>query len=198
MEFRLLGPVELWSRGTQLGLPSTKLKQLLAALLWDAGQMVPTVTLVRRMWDEEAPPRELSSLHANVSRLRAVLRQCDDPSVRLEHIPLGYRLLVPAESIDSFQFRRDYALARAAADRGRIDEAIRLLRSAETLVHGEPLAGLPGSWAASKRGELGELTRDVTLLRIELQLTVHPEEGRDLVAELRRLAAEREFDESVL
>ena len=198
MEFRLLGPVELWTRGTQLGLPSTKLKQLLAALLWDPGQMVPTVTLVRRMWEEEAPPRELASLHANVSRLRGVLRECGDPGAQLEHIPLGYRLLVPPESIDVVQFRRDRAQARAEADRGHIDEAIRLLRSAEALVHGEPLAGLPGNWAASKRAELLELNHDVTLLRIELQLTAHPETARDLLTELRRSTAEHEFDESVL
>jgi DNA-binding SARP family transcriptional activator/tetratricopeptide (TPR) repeat protein len=198
VEFRLLGPVELWARGVQLGLPSTKLKQLLAALLWDPGLMVPTVTLVRRMWDEDAPPRELSSLHSNISRLRSVLKQCDDPEVRLEHIPLGYRLLVPPESIDVFQCRRDYELARAAADRGRIEDAIRLLRSCGSLVHGEPLAGLPGSWAADKRGQLQEFAHDVTLLRIELELTVRPQDARGLLTELRRLSAERAFDESVL
>lgn len=198
MEFRLLGGVELWARGAQLELPSTKLKQLLAVLLWDPGQMVPAETLVRRMWDEDAPPRELASLQANVSRLRAVLKQCGEPGARLDHVPFGYRLLVPEESIDTVQFRRDRMQARAEADRGRIDEAIRLLRAAESLAHGEPLAGLPGDWAARRRVELREEVHDVTLLRIELQLNVHPEDARDLLAELRSSAAEREFDESVL
>lgn len=198
MEFRLLGPVELWARGAQLALPSTKLKQLLAVLLCDAGQMVSAEALVRRIWDDDAPPRELASLQANVSRLRAVLKQCGEPGAQLEHIPFGYRLLVPAESIDTVQFRRDHDRARAEADRGRIDEAIRLLRSAEALVRGEPLAGLPGRWAETKRAELREHAHDVTLLRIELQLTVHPEGARDLLAELGGSAAAHEFDESVL
>lgn len=198
MEFRLLGPVELWVRGAQQDLPSTKLKQLLAALLWDAGQMVSTRTLVRRLWDEDAPPHELASLHSNISRLRRRLEQSGDSNVRLEHIPLGYRLLVPAESIDLVQFRRGKSTAQAAVDEGRTDEAIRVLHAAESLVHGEPLSGLPGSWAHDKRVELEEQTRDVTLRRIELELTARPQRARELLAELHRIAAEHEFDESVL
>jgi DNA-binding SARP family transcriptional activator/tetratricopeptide (TPR) repeat protein len=198
VEFRVLGPVELWAGGDQLKLPSTKLKQLLAALVCDAGQMVPTMTLVRRLWDEDSPPHELASLHSNVSRLRKCLTQCADPRIRLEYVPLGYRLLVPAESIDLVQFRGEVAAARGAVGRGRLEEAIRLLRAAEALVRGEPLAGLPGVWAREKRGELEELTRGGTLLRIELQLTARPQDARELLAELSGLAAEHEFDESVL
>lgn len=198
MEFRLLGPVELWVRGAQQVLPSTKLKQLLAALLWDVGQMVSTQTLVRRLWDEDAPPHELASLHSNVSRLRGRLAQAEDPGVKLEHISLGYRLLVPNEAIDLVQFKRESAAARAAVEAGRIDDAIRLLRAAESLVRGEPLSGLPGNWARDTRGQLDEETREVTLQRIELQLNVRPSSSRELLAELHRLAAEREFDESVL
>lgn len=198
MELLLLGAVEVWARGAQLKLPSTKLKQLLAALAWDAGRMVPTDTLVRRLWGEQAPPRELASVHANVSRLRAVLKQCGEPGAQLERVPLGYRLRLPAESIDLVQFRREQTRARAAAELGRIDEAIRLLRSAQSLVRGEPLAGLPGDWAAQIRAELLEQAHDVTLLRIELQLTAHPESARDLLTELTHSAAEHEFDQSVL
>jgi DNA-binding SARP family transcriptional activator/tetratricopeptide (TPR) repeat protein len=198
VEFRLLGPVELWAHGRQIKLPSPKLKQLLAALLLDAGNMVPTDTLIHRLWDEDAPRSEKTSLHTYVSRLRRVLEQCGEPSLRVDYISLGYRLVGPVERLDVRQFRQSFAQARAAAERNDLAEALRRLNFAEGLVHGEPLAGLPGDWARDRRSELEEEIHTAALLRIELQLTADPRNARDLLAELRGHAAKREFDESVL
>ena len=198
MEFRLLGPVELWAHGRQIKLPSTKLKQLIAALLLDAGDMVPTGTLIRRLWDEDAPPSEMTSLHTYLSRLRKVLDQCDEPGLGIDYISLGYRLLGPVERLDVHQFTHSVAMARAAAERGDLTEALRRLSFAEGLVHGEPLAGLPGNWARDKRSALEEQIHAAALLRIELRLSADPRDARDLLAELRGLAVKREYDESVL
>jgi DNA-binding SARP family transcriptional activator/tetratricopeptide (TPR) repeat protein len=198
VELRLLGPVELWAHGKQVKLPSTKLKLLLAALVWNAGEMVPISTLVRLIWDEEAPPNEKASLYAYVSRLRTAFKTCEEPVPRLDYVSLGYQLLVPVECIDVHQLTRNIALAHAAADRGEPAEAVRLLRSAEQLVHGEPLAGLPGNWARECRDELNEQIHSATLLRVELQLAAEPQSARDVLPALHGLAAKREFDESVL
>jgi len=198
VEFRLLGPVELWAHGEQIPLPSTKVKQLLAALLWTPGEIVSKFTLVARLWDEEAPPREMASLHANFSRLRRCLDQCGDPALKIEHVHLGYRLTAPAECIDVYQFKRSVAMANAAADQGGLDEAVRLLRSAESLVHGEVLAGLPGSWASGRRSVLEEEIHAATLRRIELLLAAHPDGARNLLPELHGLTAKNEFDEPAL
>ena len=197
MEFRLLGPVELWAHGEQIPLPSTKVKLLYAALLWDAGRLVSTSVLIKRIWGDDAPPRELASLQSNASRLRKCLESCGDPTLKLTQISLGYRLAVPTECIDRQQFDRAVALARGAASRGDTQEAIRLLRSAEALVHGdEPLAGLVGRWAAETRAELEEQIREATVQRISLQTTLG--ETHAVLPELRRLAAKHEFDESIL
>ena len=198
MEFHLLGPVELWAHGEQIQLRSTKVKQLLAALLWTPGEIVSKFTLITRLWDEDAPPSEMASLHANVSRLRKTLEQCEEPGLRLEYVDLGYRLTAPAECGDVYQFRLRVRMADAAVDQGDLDDAVRLLRSAEGLVHGEVLAGLPGSWAKERRAVLEEEIHTATLRRIELQLTVHPEQARDLLPELSGLAAKNEFDEPAL
>jgi tetratricopeptide (TPR) repeat protein len=198
VEFRLLGPVELWAHGRQIQLPSIKVKQLLAALLWDPGEMVSSLAIIRRLWDEDAPPAEMKSLHSYVSRLRTCLAQCGDPSLKLEFMQLGYRLTTQPDCIDVFQLRRDVARAGATADRGELDEAIRLLRSAENLVRGEPLAGLPGSWARRNRGVLEEQIQAVTVRRIELQLSAHPNDARDLLPELHDLFGKNEYDETVL
>lgn len=197
MEFRLLGPVELWAHGRQIPFPSTKVKQLYAALLWDAGKLVPTTMLIRRVWGENAPPRELASLQANASKLRRTLAECDDPTIKLTQISMGYRLVVPTECIDRNQFERTVSLAEAAADRGNIHEAIRLLRSAEALVRGEePLGGLLGRWAAEMRAELEERIREVAIRRIRWQLKLG--DTHAVLPELRRLATKHEFDEVIL
>lgn len=197
MEFRLLGPVELWAHGKQIPFPSTKVKQLYAALLWDAGTLVPTTTLIRRVWGDDAPPRELASLQANASKLRKALSQCGDPSISLTQISMGYRLVVPTESIDRNQFERTVSLADGAVERANLHEAIRLLRSAETLVRGEePLAGLLGRWAAEMRAVLEERFREVAVRRITLQLKLG--DTHSLLPELRRLAMKHEFDEAIL
>lgn len=198
MEFRLLGPVELWAHGRQIRLPSPKLKQLLAALLLDAGDMVPTDTLIHRLWGEDAPPSDTTSLHTYLSRLRKVLDQCEEPGLGIEYISLGYHLHGPVDHLDVHQFGQSVALARAAAGRGDLAEALRRVSFAEGLVHGEPLAGPPGSWAGDKRGELAEQIHAAALFRIELQLTADPRSARGLLAELHGLAGKREFDESVL
>lgn len=197
MEFRLLGPVELWAHGEQIPFPTPKVRQLYAALLWDCGKLVSTSTLIQRVWGEDAPSKELASLQANASKLRRCLDQCGDPGLTLTQISMGYRLAVPAESIDRVQFERTASLAAGAAERGETGEAIRLLRSAEALVRGEePLAGLVGEWAAQMRAELEEQIRDVTVRRITLQLSTG--DTHAVLPELRRLAAKHEYDEAIL
>lgn len=197
MEFRLLGPVELWTHGEEIALPTPKVQHLLAALLWDAGRLVPTSTLEHRIWGEDAPPKIASSIQSNVSKLRKCLEQCGDPTVDVRQISIGYRLLIPNECIDKVQFERTVSLADSARQRGNAAEAVRLLRSAESLVRGEePLAGLPGRWAAEKRAELDEQIRKATVDRITLQIKSGDIEA--VLPELRRLATKYEFDEAIL
>jgi DNA-binding SARP family transcriptional activator/tetratricopeptide (TPR) repeat protein len=197
VEFRLLGPVELWVDGKQIGFPSIKVKQLYAALLWNAGTLIPTTTLIRRVWGEDAPPRELASLQANASKLRRTLSQCGDPSISLTQISMGYRLVVPTECIDRNQFERAVSLAGSAAENGDIHEAIRLLSSAEALVRGEePLTGLLGPWAAEMRAVLEERIREAATQRVTLQLKLG--DTHAVLPDLHRLALKYPFDETIL
>src|SRR5438445_7923949 len=95
LEFRLLGPVELWSDGRHIDLGTTKIRLMLAVLLLEAGRTVPVQTLVERVWGDEAPARVASSVQANLSRLRRRLEETRDDRLRLEYqSSTGYRLLV--------------------------------------------------------------------------------------------------------
>ena len=59
MEFRLLGPVEVWSEGQRLDLGSRKQRFVLAVLALEVNRLVPVERLVG---DQELSPAGWSSL----------------------------------------------------------------------------------------------------------------------------------------
>ena len=197
MEFRLLGPVELWSSGQEIDLGGTKVRMLLAVLLLEAGRTVPFDTLVRRVWGDEAPAKVATSVQAYLSRLRRRLEQADNDSVRLEHMPsIGYRLVVAAEDVDALEFTRIVIEGQAAAAHGERERAIRLLQTASAMVRGEPLSGMPGDWAHSARIGLQDRLRTATVTRIGLQL--ERDDPQSLITELRDLHGDYPLDEAVV
>lgn len=196
MEFRLLGPVELWSRNQQIDLGTAKIRLLLAVLLLEAGRAVPFELLVTRVWGEEPPAKVASSVQANLSRLRRKLEQAGDDRVQLEHLAAtGYRLRVAAEDVDALEFTRTVIQGQAAASRGERERAIRLLQTAEAMIRGDPLTGLPGEWASSARAALRERLRAATVTRLRLQL--ERDDPQLLLAELRELSGRYPLDQSV-
>ncbi|WP_285750694.1 BTAD domain-containing putative transcriptional regulator [Lentzea sp. NBRC 105346] len=128
MEIRLLGTVEAFADGRPVRLGPPQQRLVLAVLATHAGRVVPAETLIDRVWDS-APHGARRTLHVYVSRLRHVL-----PIPRRSG---GYVLDVDPEVVDVHRFRR-------LRDRGDHEEAIELWR-------GEPLATMPGAWAAAMR-----------------------------------------------
>ena len=83
MEFRVLGPIELWSAGQQCDLGPTRVRCVLAILMLTPRTLVPTDVLIDRVWDTEPPPKARESLSVYITRLRASLRQAIGNSIRL-------------------------------------------------------------------------------------------------------------------
>ena len=75
MEFRVLGPIELWSAGRPQDLGPARERCVLAILLLTPGTIVPAETLIDRLWDTRPPAKARESLSAYIARLRASLRQ---------------------------------------------------------------------------------------------------------------------------
>lgn len=194
-EFRLLGPVELWSDGRQIDLGTTKIRLLLAVLLMEAGRAVPLEKLVYRVWGEEPPAKVVTSVHANLSRLRGRLELAGANRVQLEYTPSGYRLLVAPEDVDALEFTRIVIEGQTAARSAEPERALRLLQTASAMVRGTPLAGLPGNWAKSARAGLEERYRSATLTRVALQL--ERTDPQLLISELRELSGRYPLDQAV-
>ncbi|NEC23421.1 AfsR/SARP family transcriptional regulator, partial [Streptomyces parvus] len=198
MDLLALGPLELWHGDQQHPLGSVKQRCVLAVLVHARGEPVAVDTLMERVWGDEPPPKGPATLQAYLSKLRRHLDHAVGPLVRVDHVqPRLYRLRMRDQNdLDLVRFQRFRSEAAVAAEQGRTDWAIGLLRTAESMWRGEPLTESSGEWAASVRARLVEDHRHVREERIRLELEL----GRhaDLIGELRELAAESPLAEGVV
>jgi DNA-binding SARP family transcriptional activator/uncharacterized protein HemY len=196
MEFRVLGPTELWSAEQQYDLGPARERSVLAILLLIPRTIVPAEALIDRLWDTRPPPKARESLSVYVARLRASLRQAVGDSVRLAGRANGYVLDVDPEAVDLHQFRRLRRQADALIAGGDHNRAAFLLREADGLWRGQALAGIRGDWVARMRDSLEEERRAAILERVECDLEL----GRhaDLIGELRGLLAQYPLDETFI
>lgn len=148
MEIRFLGPVEVWTDGQLIDAGAARQRAVLAALAVDVGRPVRAESLVDRVWGDSPPPRVRHNLHVYLARIRRVLTAAGAPDALVRRSG-GYLLDLPPETVDGRHFD---ALRQRAEDLADDDpERAELLRRAMTLWRGEPLAGLPGEWAARVR-----------------------------------------------
>jgi DNA-binding SARP family transcriptional activator len=168
MEFRILGPVQIYDDGVDVSVVPTGAKQraLLGALVVRAGQVVPAERLVDELWAERPPARAANALQAHVARLRRLLPQPLPGSGEPHHEwlvtrPLGYVLRLRAPT-DAQRFHRLVAEGRAlaATDPGR---AVEVLREGLALWRGPALEGCGRGTICSTEAALLEENRLVAL-----------------------------------
>ncbi|MEW2418648.1 AfsR/SARP family transcriptional regulator [Streptomyces sp. NPDC046866] len=200
VEFRVLGPVEVYDHGTGLRVVPSGAKQrtLLAALVVRAGEVLGTERLVDELWGDRPPAGGSNALQAHVARLRRLLPVAPPgpDGRRADWIgthALGYLLRPDGAAGDARRFHALSAEGRAVLvdDPGR---AAGLLRSALALWRGPALDGsLRGPICAREADRLEELrlTTLETLYEADLAGGRHGE----AVRELERLTAEHPLRE---
>ena len=176
MDFRILGPVEVMTGGKQLRLGGPRQRALLAYLLLHANETVAAERLLDELWFD-APSGGSAALQTQVSRLRRILVD------RIATAGSGYSIRVEPGELDLERFRALLAEAGAAEEPRTRSQ---LLRDADALWHGAPLAGLDVPFAAGEAAALEELRLAAVEDRIEADLAA----GLDgeLVSELSGLA----------
>jgi DNA-binding SARP family transcriptional activator len=199
MEFRILGPLEVFDRDGPVGLGGDKQRALLAILLLHANEVVSTDRLIEDLWGERPPATSLRTLQAYVSRLRKALDtngggsldDNGDPSsggsggvlVTRGH---GYLLRVAPGELDLDRFRGLVEGGRRALAAGETATAARILREGLAMWRGPPLADFTyEAFAQAAIAQLEELHLGAVEERAEADLALG--RHRDLVGELTAL-----------
>jgi DNA-binding SARP family transcriptional activator len=181
MEFRILGPLEAWGDNGEVSLGGRKPRALLALLLLNANEVVPTDRLIDELWGEDSPEGAAAALRVNVSRLRKAL-----PQDVLTTKPPGYFIRVQPDEMDLHRFERLVDEGRSLLARGLTADASERLREALSLWRGAPLGDFAyEEFAQAAIGRLEEVRVAAVELRIEADLAL----GRhaELIAELESL-----------
>src|ERR671937_1062817 len=131
MEFRLLGPLEVWDDGRPLSLGGTKQRALLAILLLRANEVVSRDILIDELWGERPPASAAHSVEAYVSRLRKTLHADRTGEPILVTRAPGYMLRVGFEKLDLHRYERLLEEGRRAlAGRGNAKRVLKIEEAA--------------------------------------------------------------------
>ncbi|GAA4203127.1 BTAD domain-containing putative transcriptional regulator [Streptosporangium oxazolinicum] len=186
MDFRLLGPVEVWSDGRQIPLGGAKPRTLLAALLLEAGRVVTVDRLIEAIWQDDPPPTARGVLQTYVATLRRAFVGAGLPQVIVSR-RMGYTAEIPPDVLDRDVFERLVDRGRREARDGDHRAAADALRTALALWRGPALGDIGDSYLRAEAARLEELRLTVTEERIAADLAAGREEG--LIDELTELVA---------
>ncbi|MGJ6962818.1 BTAD domain-containing putative transcriptional regulator [Streptosporangium sp. G11] len=155
MEFRVLGPFEIYAAGVPVNIGGPRQQAVLARLVAAAGTVVSTDTLIDDLYHGAPPVNALASIHVHVSNLRRAIepdRAPRTPPRLLVARRPGYMLVTP--NVDALRFGR----LVADAEQRPPAESLALLEEALRLWRGLPYGELTGElWAIAEVNRLHEL-----------------------------------------
>ncbi|HEX8632483.1 MAG TPA: BTAD domain-containing putative transcriptional regulator, partial [Catenuloplanes sp.] len=183
--FGLLGPLEIRIHDRPVPIGGQTAQSLLAALLVDAGQVVPVSRLVEAMWADDPPATAHTQVRNRVSTLRRQIRTAGYAGEIVDSVGSGYVIRVAEGQRDIDIFEDRVRRAERLCARGDAPGAIGQLSDALALWRGPALDGLgsPALIAAARR--LDERRLAVVEQRIDLEIGL--DNHRHLVGELIEL-----------
>jgi len=196
MRFRLLGPLEIWDpdRADWLGIGAPKWRSILAALLINAGQIVPADVLIDEVWPDTPPNKAGNLISIYVLRLRRLIGDADS-TVLVTRAP-GYQLRLAPGDTDADVFETGVREGRRAYLAGDPERAAAQLAEALLLWRGSPLADVPAtSLVETEASRLSDLHLDARELRIQAELACGSH--AQVIPELRRLLADHALRENL-
>jgi len=188
LEFRLLGPVEVWHGPERLAISSRHQRSVLAALALRPARVVSVDALIDALWEEESPPTARRQVIKLVSRLRGTLGDAITTSSG------DYLLDAAPDQVDVGVFDSSVARARQLSATNPAGAAA-AVRDALCLWRGPALSAVtPGFAAQATRLEENRLIALEDGIDWELAVGGHAA----LVAELTVLVAEHPLRERLV
>lgn len=188
MRYSLLGPLRVWSDGTEIPVRGQLRRTLLAALVLNHDTVVHADRLVQLLWGEEA---ELGApLHNQLMRLRRTLGE----GAQIRAVPPGYLLHAASADLDFTEFAELFGQANEAAASAEWLSARKLYATALDLWRGDMLADVPALHGHPAIRRYGEDRLVALQGRIEADLNL----GRhaELIDELSALTASNPLREA--
>jgi DNA-binding SARP family transcriptional activator len=191
VDFRILGPLEIWDDGVPVRVAGDRQRALLAILLLHAGEVVSADRLMDDLWGDSQPTAGATALRVRVSQLRKALGDDGELLAARAH---GYVLRIEPDQLDLHRFERLVGEGERTLSDGEAALAHDRLSGALALWRGAPLADFtyaPFARAAVVR--LEELRLTAVELRIDADLAL----GRHaaVVGELETLVADHPLRE---
>jgi DNA-binding SARP family transcriptional activator len=195
VDFRLLGPLEVYDGARAVAIGGGKRRSLLALLLLHGNEVVSADRLIDELWGERPPPTAAKGLQVYVSQLRKALQEgaAGDGEVLVTRSN-GYVLNVGADELDVSRFERALSGGERALAAGEPERAVQRLRQGLALWRGPPLADFAYEpFAQQEIARLEELRLVALEQRIEADLAL----GRhaQVVGELEALVREHPLRE---
>ena len=186
LEFRILGPLEVWDGEKALELGGQRQRAVLAILAMHVGEVVPSERLITYLWGESPPPTAATSLQNAVSQLRKSLG-ADVVETRTP----GYALNAEKDAVDARRFERLLSEARSADGRATGFDSLRTRCSS-----GAARRSATSPTSRSHRTEAARLD-ELRLTAIEERIEAELELGSaaELVGELEAIVREHPLRE---
>jgi ABC-type transport system substrate-binding protein/DNA-binding SARP family transcriptional activator len=141
LHFGILGPLEVRHEGAPVRVGGPRQRALLSLLLCNANRVVSRDRLVDDLLGDQPANSAERLLRVHVSRVRKALAvDGDEPRVIVR--PPGYLLRVEQGELDLYEFQRLLRDGQQALEHGDPANAAMILREAESLWRGRPLADL--------------------------------------------------------
>jgi DNA-binding SARP family transcriptional activator len=193
--FGVLGTLRLPSDMGPGQLSGPKVRTICAMLLLPANQTVSMECLAEELWSGTPPATAAATVRTHIYHLRQILGAYPaGQGTPVITEPGGYRLRLPADSVDAQVFRRLAAEGRQALERGETVYAASVLAEAQALWRGSALSDVvTGRLLSEQRAHLEETRIQVLECRIEADLRLG--RHRRLLPELRSLVAAYPFNE---
>jgi DNA-binding SARP family transcriptional activator len=194
MRFRLLGPLEIRAGDDWRGIGAPKWRSVLAALLINAGQVVPADVLINEVWRDDPPAKAANLVSIYVLRLRRLLAE-EDSALLVTRAP-GYQLRLGPADTDAQVFEAMVREGRRAYTAGDPETSAARLAEALALWRGSPLADVPPTPLVEAEGErLAGLRLDAAELRVKAELACG--NHAQVIPELRRMLADNPIREGL-
>lgn len=168
MEFRILGPVGVWSEDGEIPLNGTKQRTMLAALLLAGERVLPDYKLGEALWGKRPPGTYQAQIYTYASRLRQHL----ESHAEIVRKGSGYMLRLLAGRFDYGDF---FALSRTghtAIREGNYSQAAVSLRSALDLWRGPTLTDVTEHLEESEKPSIEEAYMETLESRISADIAL--------------------------